>query len=99
MAEVEVHRQTADSDDNDSPCSLPLDKKAPLSPPSGRSNSVFSFGEIGGCSVLVTGRLLLLAELEVLAARDDELLLGLALLALEPKGHLFGGLGLLYIYI
>lgn len=44
--------------------------------------------------VLVTGGLLLLAELEVLAACDDELLLGLALLALQPEGHLLGGLGL-----
>ena len=46
------------------------------------------------CLVLVTSRLLLLAELEVLAARDDKLLLGLALLALQPKGHLLGGLSL-----
>lgn len=45
-------------------------------------------------SVLVTSGLLLLSELEVLAARDDELLLRLALLALQPKGHLLGGLGL-----
>lgn len=42
----------------------------------------------------MTSGLLLLSELEVLAARDDELLLSLALLALQPKGHLFGGLGL-----
>lgn len=42
----------------------------------------------------MTSRLLLLPELEVLAACDDELLLGLALLALQPKGHLLGGLGL-----
>lgn len=42
----------------------------------------------------MTGRLLLLAELEVLAASDDELLLRLALLALEAKGDLLRRLGL-----
>lgn len=43
----------------------------------------------------MTGRLLLLAELEVLAASDDELLLGLTLLALEAKGDLLRRLGLI----
>lgn len=42
----------------------------------------------------MASRLLLLAELEVLATRDDELLLGLALLALKSKGYLLRGLGL-----
>lgn len=45
-------------------------------------------------SVLVTSSLLFLSELEVLAARNDELLLRLALLALQPKGHLLRGFGL-----
>merc|ERR1719183_2626949 len=40
-------------------------------------------------------RLLLLAELEVLAPLDLELLLGLARLALEPQHDLFGRLRLL----
>ena len=39
--------------------------------------------------------LLLLPELEVLGTLDDELLLGLALLALQTQGHFLGGLGLL----
>lgn len=45
----------------------------------------------------MTSRLLLLAELEVLAASDDELLLGLALLALEAEGDLLRRLSLLNI--
>ena len=45
--------------------------------------------------VLVTGGLLLLAQLEVLGALDDQLLLRLAVLALQAQGHLLGGLGLL----
>jgi len=43
----------------------------------------------------VTGGLLLFAQLEVLGALDDKLLLRLTVLALEAQGHLLGGLGLL----
>lgn len=46
------------------------------------------------CLVHVPAGLLLLAQLEVLGALDDELLLGLALLALQAQRHLLGGLGL-----
>lgn len=42
----------------------------------------------------MTSRLLLLAEFKVLAARDDELLLGFALLALETQGDFLRRLGL-----
>lgn len=45
----------------------------------------------------MTGRLLLLSELEVLAASDDQLLLRLALLAFQPQGHLLRGLSLFAI--
>lgn len=76
---------------NDNP--LPSKKSTPPQPlPSGPTR--VSATMRSGCSVLVTGGLLLLAELEVLAAGDDELLLGFAFLALKPKGHLLGGLGL-----
>lgn len=51
-------------------------------------------GERFVSSVLVTSGLLLFSELEVLAASNDELLLSLALLALQPKGHLLSGFGL-----
>lgn len=44
--------------------------------------------------VLVARDLLLLTQLEVLGALDHELLLGLALLALQAEGDLLGGLGL-----
>jgi len=43
----------------------------------------------------VASSLLLLAELEGLAALKADLALGLALLALKAEGHLLGGLGLL----
>lgn len=43
----------------------------------------------------MAGCLLLLAQLEVLGALDDQLLLRLAVLALEAQGHLLGGLRLL----
>ena len=43
----------------------------------------------------MAGGLLLLAQLEVLGALDDQLLLRLAVLALEAQCHLLGGFGLL----
>lgn len=80
-------------DNNDNNNSLSSSTKwKPPSAPRVRSDSRLFRPRFG--LVLVTSRLLLLAELEVLAARDDQLLLGLALLALQPKGHLLGGLGL-----
>ena len=78
--------------------SLPRQHKSLFSPPCSlqiafvSSSAKTRFGWL--CLVLVTSRLLLLAELEVLAACDDELLLGLALLALQPQGHLLRRLGL-----
>lgn len=78
------------SNNNNNP--FPLDNKSLLSPV--HCCAIFRVSARFGSSVLVTGGLLLLSELEVLAARDDELLLLLALLALQPKGNLLCGLGL-----
>lgn len=44
--------------------------------------------------VLVTRRLFLFAELEVLATGNDDLLLRFAFLALQPERHLLGRLSL-----
>lgn len=58
------------------------------------SKNTVQGGGLGAARLVTAGDLLLLTQLEVLGALQAQLLLGLALLALQPQHDLLGGLSL-----